>query len=99
MTLERLHQEFLTDLQETKGEVLRETTLKAYGDVWRRYLLPAVGQLTLPQVTVEVVRQIKRDIPVQAVAQRQEVRARRQPRAPATQLCPGLRSPDGMGVA
>jgi len=75
MTLERLHQEFLTDLRETKGEVLRETTLKAYGDVWRRYLLPAVGQLTLPQVTVEVVRQIKRDIPVQAVAQRQEVRA------------------------
>jgi len=25
--------------------------------------------------------------------------SRRQPRAPATQLCPGLRSPDGMGVA
>jgi integrase len=74
MTLERLSQEFLTDLRETKGEVLREMTLKTYEDVWRRYLLPAAGHLTLPQVSVEVVRQVKRDIPIQVVAQRPEAK-------------------------
>jgi hypothetical protein len=63
MTLDRLHQEFLADMRETKGEVLREATIKTYADVWKRYLLPAVGHLTLPQLTVEVVRQVKRDIP------------------------------------
>ncbi len=75
MTLERLQKEYLTDLRETKGEILRETTLKTYEDIWQRYLLPAVGRLTLPQVTVEVVRQIKKDIPVQAVAQRPGIKA------------------------
>ncbi len=75
MTLERLHEEFLTDLRETKGEVLREITFKTYEDVWRRYLLPAAGRLTLPQITVEVVRQLKRDVPAQAAAQRPGLKA------------------------
>ncbi len=57
-------------MRETKGEVLREATIKTYADVWKRYLLPAVGHLTLLQLTVEVVRQVKRDIPPLAVAQR-----------------------------
>jgi integrase len=48
--------------------------LKTYEEVWRRHLLPAVGQLTLPQVSVEVVRQVKRDIPAQVVAQKPEAK-------------------------
>lgn len=74
MTIDRLHQEFLADMRETKGEVLREATIKTYADVWERYLVPAVGQLTLPQVTVETVRQVKLDIPALAVAQRPGIR-------------------------
>jgi integrase len=70
MTLATLHEEYLTDLRETKGEVLREATLKHYATVWRTHLLPAAGHLTLPQITVEVVRQLKRDIPVEVVARR-----------------------------
>jgi hypothetical protein len=70
MTLARLHQEYLSDLRETKGDVLRASTLRAYADVWRRFLLPAAGHLTLPQVTVEVVRKIKRDIPGLVTAER-----------------------------
>jgi integrase len=74
MSVATLHQEFLTDLRETKGEVLRESTLRTYKTVWERYLLPALGHLTLPQISVEVVRQLKRDIPSFAVAQRPECR-------------------------
>jgi hypothetical protein len=101
MTLERLQKEYLTDLRETKGEILRETTLKTYEDIWQRYLLPAVGRLTLPQVTVEVVRQIKKDIPVQAVAQRPRIKAggRLTANLALQQLSSGLCGSDGMGLA
>lgn len=72
MTLAQLHQEYMADLRETRGEVLSENTLKNYDDVWRLYLLPAAGHLTLPRLTVEVARQIKRDIPALVLKSRPE---------------------------
>jgi len=75
MTLSQLHQEFMADLRETRNDLLSASTLKNYNDVWRLYLLPAAGHLTLPHLTVEVVRQIKRDVPALVVKHRPEATA------------------------
>jgi integrase len=75
MTLSQLHQEFMADLRETRSDLLSANTLKNYNDVWRLYLLPAAGHLTLPRLTVEVVRQIKRDVPALVVKHRPEATA------------------------
>jgi len=72
MTLAQLHQEFMADLKETRGDVLSNNTLKNYADVWRLYLLPAAGRLTLPRLTVEVARQIKREVPALVLKNRPE---------------------------
>ena len=72
MTLAQLHQEFMADLKETRGDVLSNNTLKNYADVWRLYLLPAAGHLTLPRLTVEVARQIKREVPALVLKHRPE---------------------------
>ena len=42
--------------------------------LWRLYLLPSAGNLTLPEITVEVVRKIKRDIPIQITANRPDTK-------------------------
>jgi len=73
MTLAQLHKEFMADLKETRGDVLSERTLANYDDVWRLYLLPAAGHLSLSRLTVELVRQIKREVPALVVKKRPAV--------------------------
>ncbi len=71
MMLAQLHKEFMADLRETRGDPLSARTLENYDDVWRLYL-PTLGHLTPPRLTVEIVRQMKRDIPALVMKQRPE---------------------------
>ena len=70
MTVHMLYEEFIADFRETRGESRSPRTLEGYESVWRVHLLPAVGQLRLAQITTEVVRQLKKDIPAQTLARR-----------------------------
>jgi integrase len=70
MTVQRLYEEFMADFRETRGEARSSRTLEGYESVWRIHLLPAIGHLSLPQVTTEVVRRLKREIPPLVLARR-----------------------------
>src|SRR6185369_3230243 len=72
-----------------------------YDAVWRLYLRPTLGHLTLPRLMVEIVRQMKRDIPALVVKQRLEASSggkHGQRGPPAALYRPRLRLPHGMGV-
>jgi integrase len=70
LTVAQLYEEYLGDLRETRGQVLAPRTLAGYEEVWRLYLLPAVGGVSLAHLTVDMVRQIKRDIPPRVLERR-----------------------------
>ena len=67
MTLRMLHDEFMADFRETRGEARSRRTLEGYESVWRIHLLPAIGHLRLVQVTTDVIRQLKKNIPKQVL--------------------------------
>ena len=70
MTIAQLHGEYMDDLREARGAVMSPRTLASYDDVWRLYLLPAVASLRLPHLTVDMARQLIRDIPTKVLARR-----------------------------
>ncbi|HEV3457796.1 MAG TPA: hypothetical protein VHG32_14625 [Thermoanaerobaculia bacterium] len=75
MTIAQLHREYMADLRETRGDIMSARTLEGYDDVWRLYLLPALGALPLPHLTVDLARQLMREIPARVVAQRPHAKA------------------------
>jgi integrase len=64
MTVEKLHEEFMRDFRETRGESRSEKTLECYEELWRVHLLPKVGSLKLTDITADVVHNLRREIPL-----------------------------------
>jgi integrase len=75
MTIAQLHNEYMADLREARGDVMSPRTFASYDDLWRLYLLPTVGAIRLPRLTVDLARQLIRDIPAMVLARRPQAKA------------------------
>ncbi|HVT58734.1 MAG TPA: hypothetical protein VHR45_10050 [Thermoanaerobaculia bacterium] len=74
LTVKGLMEEYLADYEETRGHNRSHRTLDAYHDTWRVHLVPLIGHLRLAEVTPDVVRQLKREIPARVLSKRPKTR-------------------------
>ena len=74
MTLNGLYQEYMADFRETRGTVRSPRTLESYEALWRVHLLPMLGHLRVTEITTEVVRRFKREIPNRVLERRPEAK-------------------------
>jgi hypothetical protein len=74
MTLRDLCQEFMTDFRENRGASRSPQTLKSYQMLWRVHILPTLGHLRIAEITTEVVRRFKREIPDRVLERRPETK-------------------------
>jgi integrase len=74
MTVQKLYEEFMADFRETRGAARSHLTLESYEALWRVHLLPSLGHLRLTEVTTDVVRRLKREIPERVQARRPETK-------------------------
>ena len=70
LTVRDLMEEYLTDYRETRAQRRSQRTIEIYQDSWNNHLLPLVGDLKLREVTPDVVRSLKREIPVRVTTAR-----------------------------
>jgi integrase len=70
MTLDALYREYMADFRETRGPKRSPQTIDSYEDVWRIHLLPSLGHLRLIEITSDVVRRLKREIPERVLERR-----------------------------
>jgi integrase len=63
-----LYATYLRHLREGGGMARAERTFEGYIDLWERYLIPALGEKRLGDVTPEAALELKRSIPVQVKA-------------------------------
>jgi integrase len=74
MTLHALYREYMADFRETRGPARSPRTIDAYETVWRVHLLPSLGHLRITEITSEVVRRLKREIPARVLERRPEAK-------------------------
>lgn len=74
MTLEGLYQEYIADFRETRGSARSPRTFESYEALWRVHLLPTLGHLRVTEITTEVVRRFKREIPERVMERRPEAK-------------------------
>jgi integrase len=74
MTLLKLYEEFMADFKETRGASRSPRTLESYEALWRVHLLPILGHLRITEITTDVVRRFKREIPDRVVERRPEAK-------------------------
>src|SRR5215204_5405972 len=53
----------MDDYRENRSALRSLRTLEGYEALWRVHLLPLLGHLRLPEITTDVVRQFKREMP------------------------------------
>jgi len=74
MTLLKLYEEFMADFRETRGASRSPRTLESYEALWRVHLLPMLGHLRIAEITTDVVRRFKREIPDRVFERRPEAK-------------------------
>jgi integrase len=70
LTVRELRAAFREEYVTTRSSRRSPRTLKHYDYLWERHLLPLIGDLRLLEVTTEVVRTIKTEIPSRVQAER-----------------------------
>ncbi len=74
MTLSGLYQEYMADFRENRGATRSPRTIEAYETLWRVHLLPSLGHLRISEITTEVIRRFKREIPERVLERRPEAK-------------------------
>ncbi len=64
----------MADFRENRGAKRSPRTIDAYETLWRVHLLPSLGHLRLSEITTEIVRRFKRDIPERVVEKHPEAK-------------------------
>src|SRR6185436_5559519 len=76
MTLRQLYQEYMADFLENRGAARSPLTFVSYESLWRLHTPPVLGDLRLCEITSEVVRQFKRQLPERVLKERPNAKAR-----------------------
>jgi hypothetical protein len=71
----------MADFRENRGATRSPRTIEAYETLWRVHLLPSLGHLRISEITTEIVRRFKREIPEKVLERRPEAKGGGRPAA------------------
>jgi integrase len=81
MILRELYQEYMLDFQENRSAFRSPLTYVCYELNWRLHILPVLGDLRLCDITSDVIRQFKRQLPERVLKARPWARSGGKPTA------------------